>query len=119
MAATRSDMYILSQDATFQNRVRASMIAAAIAIKNESVATAFHRERETYAVAIMNQPDNYKPLFAGGAATDASVIGDATAGGTVALTTGNVATQQALCTDTHIDSAISSQFNVFFRTPAS
>lgn len=119
MATSRSDMYILSQEATFQNRIRAAMIAACVSITTEARTTAFHRERETYAVSILNSPDTFKALFAGTVATDASVIGDATAAGTVVLTSGNVATQQALCTDAHIDAAISGQFNSFFRTPAS
>lgn len=118
MAASRSDMYLLSQDATFQNRVRAAMISASVAIKNEAITVSFHRERETYCVGILNSPDTYKALFAGTVATDSLVIADATAAGTVVLTGGNAATQAALVTDAHIDSAISSQFNSFFRTPA-
>jgi hypothetical protein len=65
----------------------------------------------------VNAPDAYKVLFANTVATDANVSGDATVAGTVPLTTGNVATQAALVTDAHIDNAISSQFNSFFRTP--
>lgn len=118
MAATRSDSYILSTDVNFQNRVRTSLVAACISIKNEGVGVAFHRERETYLVAVMNQPDSFKTLFANSVATDASVIADATAAGTVTLTSGNVATQAALVTDAHIDTAIASQFNSFFRTPS-
>lgn len=118
MATTRSDMYILSTDTTFTNRVRASLVAACVSIVNEARTTAYHRERETYAVSILNSPDAFKTLFATTVATDALVIGDATASGTVVLTAGNVATQQALCTDAHIDTAVSGQFNCFFRTPA-
>lgn len=119
MAASYSDKQFLASDATFQNRVRQSLIAACVAIKAEAVTTAFHRERETFLVAVMNQPDTYKVLFAQSVANDASVISDATANGTVALTSGNVATQAALVTDAHIDAAVSGQFNSFFRTPAS
>lgn len=118
MATSRSDMNILSTDTGFIGRVRASMIFTAVAITTESRTTAFHRERETYAVAILNSPDIYKVLFANTASTDSNVVGDATASGTVVLTSGNVATQAALVTDAHIDTAISSQFNSFFRTPA-
>jgi hypothetical protein len=119
MTASRSDMNMLSTDTTFQGRVRASLIAASVAITNEGWAVAFHRERATYAVQILNSPDTYKLLFADSAATDASVISDATQAGTVVLTSGNVATQAALVTDAHIDNAISSQFNSFFRCPGS
>lgn len=119
MAVTYNDKYQLAQDPTFQNRVKTSLIAACISIKNEAVGTGFHRERETYVVSVMNSPDSYKVLFANAVATDALVINDATAAGTVALTSGNVAAQQANVTDAHIDTAIASQFNSFFRTPAS
>lgn len=119
MAVSYNDKYILAQDTTFQSRVKTSLIAACLAIKSESLTTAFHRERETFLVAVMNNPEGFKQVVANGVATDSSVIGDATAAGSVVLTTGNVATQQALVTDAHIDSAISSQFNSFFRTPAS
>ena len=123
MAATPSPNYsdkqLLSGDPTFQNRVRQAMIAACINIKSESPTTVpFHRERETFIVGVMSQPDVFKVLFAQSVATDASVIGDATVGGTVPLTTGNVATQAALVTDPHIDTAIAGQFNAYFRTPA-
>lgn len=121
MAATPSPNYsdkaLLSGDATFVNRVRQSLIAACVAIKNESAATAYHREREGLVVAVMNQPDSYKTLFAMAVATDANVIGDATQAGSVPLTGGNVATQAVLVTDAHIDTAIASQFNSFIRTP--
>lgn len=119
MATTRSDMYILSQEATFQNRVRAAMLVAAISITTEADSVTWHRERQTYAVSVINAPDTFKMLFANTVATDASVAGAATQAGTVALTTGNVPTQQALASDAQIDAAISGQFNSFFRRPAS
>jgi len=118
MAASLSDMNILSTDVGFQGRVRASLVTDAVAVTTEAWTVPFHRERQTYAVQVLNAPDTYKLLFANSVATDASVIGDATQGGTVVLTTGNVATQAALVTDGHITAAISAQFNSFFRTPA-
>ena len=121
MAATPSpnysDQQLLASDATFQNRVRQSLLAACVSIKNEAVTTAFHREREAFLVGVTNSPDSYKVLVAQSVATNASVIGDATAAGTVPLTSGNVATQAALVTDAHLDTAIASNFNSFFRTP--
>ena len=122
MAATPSpnysDQQILATDSTFQNRVRQSLIAACLAIKAESPTTvSFHRERETFLVAVMNQPDVFKIMVTNSVATNASVIGDATVAGATPLTSGNVAAQAALVTDPHIDTAISSNFNSFFRTP--
>jgi hypothetical protein len=119
MAASYSDQQFLAADPTFQNRVRQSLIAACQAIKTEAVTVAFHRERETFLVAVVNQPDLFKGMVAIAAATNASVIGDATAAGTVVLSAANAAAQAALVTDAHIDAAISSDFNSFFRTPAS
>jgi hypothetical protein len=119
MAASYSDQQFLAADTTFQNRVRQSMIAQGIAIKNEAVTTAFHRERETYVVAVTNQPDVFKLIFTQSVSTNATVISDATAAGTVVLTGANAAAQAAFVTDAHIDTAISANFNSFFRTPAS
>lgn len=125
MAATPSpnysDQQILAGDPTFQNRVRQSMLTACISIVSASFGAAgeggFHRERQVFAVGCTNSPDTYKLLFAQSVATNASVIGDATVAGTVPLTSGNVAAQAALVTDAHIDVAVSSNFNSFFRTP--
>jgi hypothetical protein len=114
-----SDKQLLALDATFVNRVRQSLLTACSSIHNEGWAVAFHRERETYAAGAMNQPEIYKVLFANVVACDANIIGDATVGGTVPLTSGNVAAQAALVTDPHIDTAISANFNSFFRTPSS
>ena len=118
MAASRSDQNVLSQDAGFIGRVRASMIAISNTVMVEGWTIAFHRERQTYAVGVLNAPDNYKGLFANVLATDTSIIADATVGGTVPLNSGNVAAQSLLVTDAHIDAAASAFFNSFFRTPA-
>ena len=114
-----NDKLLLASDVTFQGRVRQSLLAACSAIKNEGNAVAFHRERETFLIGVMNQPDTYKILFANIVADDTNCINDATVNGTVPLTGGNAATQAALVTDAHIDTAISANFNSFFRTPAS
>ena len=65
----------------------------------------------------MVSPETYKVLFADMIATDANVLADATQAGTVALTSGNVATQAALVTDAHMDAAVSSEFNTFLVLP--
>lgn len=118
MAVSYNDKNLLSTDTGFQARVRVAMIANSIAVTTESFSTAFHRERQTYAVQVLNAPDAYKLLFANTVATDTSVINDATQNGTVTLASSNLATQAALVTDAHIDGAISAQYNSFFRTPA-
>lgn len=122
MAVTHNDKYQLSQEPTFQNRVQASLVAACIAMANEGWAVAFHRERSDFANRVLLSPNgsnaNYVQLFSNVVATDTNVIGDATQAGTVALTSGNRATQQALVTDAHIDNAISSVMNAFIREPS-
>jgi hypothetical protein len=120
MAASYSDQQFLAADPTFQNRVRQSLLAACQAIKSESPTTVpFHRERETFAVGVENGADAFKVIVAQSISTNAAVIGAATTGGTVVLNAGNVAAQAALVTDAQIDTAISTNFNSFFRTPAS
>ncbi len=117
MAATYADKDILTTDVNFQKRVRQSLIQQAANIMTETVTVAFHRERSRYASAVLNAPLNFLTLFTGVVANDGVVISDATAAGTVTLTSGNVAAQAALVTDGHIDNAISANFNSFFLTP--
>jgi hypothetical protein len=119
MPVSHNDKQILSQDPTFQNRVKMSLVTACINLKTEDPKTIpFHREREAFAVAVMNAPDTFKANAATAVSTDTNVINDATVSGTVALTSGNVAAQAINVADAHIDTAISGQFNTFFRTPA-
>jgi hypothetical protein len=118
MAASRSDQAILAADPTFINRVRQSLIAACISITNEGWSGGpIHRQRAARAEAILNEPDNFKPIYAMSVATDANVISDATVVGTVVLTAANSAAQAALVTDAHMDTAVSAQFNSFFDPP--
>ena len=121
MAASYSDQQFLAADATFQNRVRQSLILFVVnTIGTESpVTVAFHRERSRFAVLVMNQPDSFKVIAAQLAATNATVISDATVGGTVVLSAANAAAQAALVTDVHIDNALAAAYNDFFLTPAS
>ena len=119
MAVTYQDKAILADNATFQNRARQAMLTGCMSIKNEGWSVAFHRERETFVVAVVNQADTYKKLFASIMASHGDVAGDATEAGTVTLTTGNIEAQQALITDSHLDDAVAVAFNLFFRTPAS
>lgn len=113
-AASYSDKYTLSTDTTFQSRVRAALHTYCGTVFNEDPRTALmHTERLARCVAILGAPDSFKTLYADTVALDASVISDATAGGTVVLTGGNVQAQAALVTDAHIDAAIGAQFNFF------
>lgn len=120
MAASRNDSYQLSLDATFQNRVQASLISACVSIANEGWAVPFHRERATFVSQVLSSKTSQADtvlLFSNSVSTDTTVLADATQGGTVALTTGNRVAQTALVTDAHIDNAIASQFNSFIREP--
>lgn len=123
MTATASpnynDQQVLASDVTFQNRVRQSLIFYCETVGAEADTVPYHRERSTYAVSVLNQPDSYKNIFAMVVAANGSVIGDATVAGATPLTTGNVAAQAALVTDPHIDAVVALAFNNFFRTPAS
>jgi hypothetical protein len=120
MTATLNDMGLLATDAGFQRRVQSSMTAACIAIVSEAASASFHRERQKLAVQIMNAPTAWVALFSNAVATDTNCSTDATGGGSyVALTTGNLATQAALVTDAHINTAVSSMFNSFAVMPAS
>ena len=124
MAASFSDANILAGDSTFQGRVGASLLTFCQVVGTEGWTIAFHRERSDFARQIFNATLNaqgvnpYSLIFANSAATDTTVLADATVAGTVVLTTGNRATQQALVTDTHISNAIASQFNSYIRVPA-
>lgn len=123
MAATPSpnfnDSQLLASDPTFQNRVRQSLIVQCLNAQVEDPNTVpFHRERETWAAAVMNSPDSYKETVACAVAGSLACVQDATVGGTVPLTSGNVAAQAALVTDQHINAAIVTGFNSYFRTPA-
>jgi hypothetical protein len=122
MAVTHNDKWQLAQSVLFQHRVQASLVAACVNISSESPTTVpFHRERSDLARNILLAPtgtNNYVQLFSNTVACDSSVINDATATGATAITAANMDAQQALVTDTHIDTAISASFNSFARTPA-
>jgi hypothetical protein len=120
MAASYSDSFQLSQDPTFQGRVQQSLVTQCTNIANEGWGVAFHRERSRFITGILSNPtslSNYVTLFSNVVAANATVLSDATQAGTVALTTGNRATQAALVTDAHIDNAISAQIGAFVLEP--
>jgi hypothetical protein len=115
-AASRNDQYVLAQEATFQQRVRSSMIAAAVAIYNEAWSQT-HARRAALAVAIMNTPDSYKALFANTVATDTTCSNAVQASAGTALVSPVSATALAACTDAMIDNAVAAQFNTFALPP--
>lgn len=123
MPASFSDQGFLANDTQFQTRVRQALITTISSIQNEAVTVAsrlLHNARVTQCAVIM-QPsaiDSWKIIFAEAIATDANVLADATAGGTVVLTAANAAAQAALVTDAHISTAASSQFNSFLNFPS-
>lgn len=120
MAASHSDSFQLSGDATFQGRVQAALLTAFISIANEGWAVAFHRERARFiqnALSSTTSLNSAVVLFTNSVSTDSTVLADATVGGTVVLSGANRANQAALVTDVHIDSAISSQFNAYIVEP--
>lgn len=117
-----NDMYVLSQSTAFQNRVQAALVATCVSVSNEGWSVPFHRERAGFVNSVLASQSSlgsFVVLFSMAAACGATVIADATqsASNYTALTTGNVATQQALVTDTDLANAISSAFNSFIREP--
>jgi hypothetical protein len=118
MAVSLNDMDVLRQNPLFKARVRAAIVEGAIAVASEAWSVPFHRERSVYVTQILNDPDVYLDAFSGALATNTTVINAATQGGTVALTSGNVDTQQALATDGNIRTGLGVVFNSFFRAPS-
>ena len=119
MAASLSDSAVLGGNATFISRVQESLVASAIAISSEGTGVVNHPYRLHTVHQLFQSPtslQNFVSMFALTVPTDTTVLADATQAGTVALTTGNVATQQALVTDAHINSAVSGQFNAFCQS---
>lgn len=117
MPATSTDMVRLAANKTFQDRVLEKLLAACSTIKAEGWTVPFHRERETFVVAVVNQPATFKTLFANVVATDASVISDATSNGASPIPATDNDAYAAAVTDAHIEAAITADFNMFFRTP--
>ena len=126
-AQSLNDQVVLGNDALFIQRVRQSLITAAVNIASDGLTGGINTERHAQVTSILNNPDGMKQLFSEAIATQSTVNGPATASGTVVLKpmictgiptgcteTGNVDTQQALVTDTVINTAVSAVFNAFF-----
>ena len=117
MAASLNDSYQLSQYTPFQQRVQMAMIAWCVQANSEAWTVPFHRERQQWAAQVLSNPTSYVPAYSMIAADNATVIGDATQAGTVALTSANLAAQSALVTDADLNNAIFAGANSFFRCP--
>jgi hypothetical protein len=102
MATTLADQALLAADSTFQSRVRASAMAAAVAIHSEAF-TALTPQRDAFGKQILNNnPAGIAIQLANSVATDATVAG--LAGSPAA---------QANVTDVAINNAVSGQWNSF------
>ena len=111
----RLDSFVLGNSVTFQSRVQASLLSAAVNIAAEGNVVN-HTPRLQLVHSILASPGaitNYDSMFSLAVATDPTVLSDATQAGTVVLSSSNICTQQALVTDAHIDNAVSGQFNAF------
>jgi hypothetical protein len=116
MAASLSDSNVLGVNGIFIGRVQSSLCRACVAIFAEGIAVNNHRDRVALVHQVLSNPTNllaWATNFAMTVATDTNVLADATQAGTVVLTTGTIAAQQALATDAHINSAVDGQFNAF------
>src|SRR6266849_3922837 len=102
--ATLADGYTLSQDVNFQHRVQESIVAAAIAIANESPAATLHSARVAFGRMVLQYPGTWASNMSPAIATDTTVAADA---GSPPV--------QANVTDTHINNAGSSEWNAYVQ----
>ncbi len=120
---TLADEAILVTSTGFGGRVAQAMVNNCVIIREEnvpnppagipaSVIADFYKKRANFATAVLNNQAGFKATFVAAVATDATVIANVTAPGS--LTTGNVEANQLLATDSNINNAIFSQFNSFF-----
>jgi hypothetical protein len=128
MAQSLNDQVYLANNQLFVQRVRQSVLLAAINIAADGLTTGINPKRHALAQSVMNNPDGFKSTFAEAVATQPSLIGPATTSGTVVLKpmvctgqptppcveTGNTDAQQALVTDAVINNSVLFVFNAFF-----
>lgn len=70
------DQHVLALEASFQNRVRTSAIAAAIAIQGEAIGGSSaqkYQKRQALARLVLSSPDGQKSRFASAVATNSTV----------------------------------------------
>jgi hypothetical protein len=116
--ANLNDMATLANDGIFGDRVMSALIQYCVtSIPSESITgttVELHVARKQFAAAILNNPNNYKPLFINAVACNQIVANDATVGVTlVGMTSQQLATAALLCTDTDISNAVAAAFNAF------
>ena len=121
--STLNDMYVLSQNPAFQNRVQASFLLQCNNVAADGWAVPFHRERTSAIAGWLASQANLNSavlMFSFSSATNQIVIDAATvaAKNYTPLTSANAAAQQALITDTQINNAVSSNINTYIREPA-
>lgn len=121
-----NDQQVLASDPTFQNRVRESLVNYCANVVSVETITgtwtgtmpAFtHKLRVNYCASVLAAPDSFKQLFAIAAAANATIIGDATQGGTVPLTSANVAAQATKVLDGDLNNGVSAVLNPFLVAP--
>jgi hypothetical protein len=126
-AATASpnltDQTWLSQDPTFQNRVRESFINycnTTILVENGTTAIN-HIKRINFCsslIATIGALDNFKVNMAELVAANGTVISDATVAGATPITSAAIAiTQAAIIPDSDINNAMGASFNLFLSYP--
>lgn len=70
--------YNLAREPEFIASVTIAMIQAAIAIANESTATANHALRARHAARVLNEPTHFAPGFALGVASNPAITAEST-----------------------------------------
>ena len=116
--ANLNDMAILATDTVFGSRVFAALIQfCTTVVPSEAISSTtveLHMARKVYAAAVLNSPNQYKPLFINAVASNSIVANEATAAGTLSGMTGQqVATAALLCVDADINNAVAAAFNAF------
>lgn len=116
--ANLNDMATLATDVVFGNRVFMAMVQFCTSVvPSEAISSSsvqLHVSRKNYAAQILNNPNNYKPLFVNAAAANSIVANEATATGTlVGQTPTQIAATALLCLDNDINNAVAASFNAF------
>jgi hypothetical protein len=116
MPVSHSDRYVLSQYANFRNRVRMALVrAAALVVSTETEATPNYHRRRPYAIAVLNGPDNFSPVYASAITANVALMDAATANGTIVLDATNIEARQAAVTDAQLNTAINEGIDIFAK----
>ena len=74
------DVEPLATDPVFLSRVKAALVAAAIAVQTEDPQTPNHAQRARFAAAVLHQTDRVGPKVAWGVASNPTILGQGEAG---------------------------------------